>query len=105
MSGAPLKYHRGDERPAWVETVTVNGTADNMSTGYTFTVQLQQGDDTAILTKTTNITGATAGVVTVAWAAGELDLTPGTYKALLTARRTSDSLDWTIRRDLIILGV
>lgn len=101
MSG--LSYYRNDERPDWQATVTVNGTADDMSTGYTFTVRVATSPTaTAVLTKTTNITGATGGVVTVAWAAGELDIAPGTYIATLTARRTSDSRDWTISEQLTI---
>jgi len=99
-----LRYHRGDERPGWVATVTVNGTADNMATGYTFAVRVQQGDATPVLTKTTNITGAAAGVVTVLWADGDLDIPVGTYKALLVATRSSDSAEWTVQETITILG-
>jgi hypothetical protein len=99
-----LVYHQGDERPAWQSTVTINGATDDLSTGYSFTVLIQRADQAPVLTKTTNITGAAAGVVTVAWASGDLDLTPGLYKVLLTALRAADSLEWTVRDDLRILG-
>jgi len=98
-----LTYFAGDERPDWKATVTVNGVADDMGTGYTFTARIAADlSSAAVLTKTTGITGAASGVVTVAWAAGDLALTPGTYVATLTARRTSDSRDWTVSEPLII---
>lgn len=100
-----LTYHVGDELPQWVATVTVNGSAPDLSTGYTFSVVVKQGDGSAVLTKTTNITGATAGVVTVAWADGDLAIAAGTYRVLLTATRTSDSAEWTVEDTLRILGV
>lgn len=98
-----LTYFEGDERPDWQATVTVNGATDDMSTGYTFSVRVATDlSASAALTKTTNITGAASGVVTVAWAAGELALTPGQYVATLTATRTSDSRNWTISEPLTI---
>lgn len=100
-----LQYFRADERPAWQATVTVNGTADDMTSGYTFTAKVTSSlDGTAVLTKTTNITGATGGVVTVTWTSNELDLTPGNYVATLTAKRTSDNAEWTISEPLSILA-
>ena len=99
----PLQYHRSDELPAWVATISVNGSTYDYSTGWTFTVTLSDGSTTA-LTKTTNITGAASGVVTVAWAENDLDIAPGRYKVLLTATRTADSLEWTISDTLEILG-
>jgi hypothetical protein len=99
-----LVYHQGDERPAWVATVSTNGAVDDMTSGYTFSVRVQQGSDTPVLTKSTNITGAADGVVTVAWAEDDLDIPPGAYKVLLTATRTSDSLEWTVQDTIIILG-
>lgn len=99
-----LTYHRGDERPAWEATVTVNGSAPDLSSGYTFAVKLAATPDgTAVLSKTTGITGSASGVVTVAWAAGDLDITAGTYVAQL--RATSSSLDWTVEDTLVILPV
>lgn len=97
-----LRYHRGDERPAWQATVTVNGAAPDLSSGYTYALKLASSPDgTAVLTKTTGIAGDASGVVTVTWAAGDLDLTPGTYVAQL--RATSSSLDWTISDTIVIL--
>lgn len=96
-----IEYHVADERPAWKATVTVNGTADDMSTGYTYQVKIYRAgladDPTAtLLTKTTNITGATGGVVTVAWAPNDLAIAEGLHVAQLKASRTSDSAEWTI---------
>jgi hypothetical protein len=99
-----LTYHVGDELPAWTATVTIDDVAPNLSSGYTYSLQLKQGTGTAVLTKTTNISGSSAGVVTVAWADGDLAQTAGTYRAVLTVTRTSDSAEWTIEDRLILLG-
>jgi hypothetical protein len=97
-------YHKADERPDWVATVTVNGSGDDMSSGYTFQVKVATSPTaTAALTKTTGITGAVGGVVTVAWASNELDLQPGNYSVQLKATRTSDSAEWTVEDTLKIL--
>lgn len=99
-----LTYHRADERPAWVATVSINGATDNMSSGYTFQVKVATSPTaTVALTKTTNITGASGGQVTVAWAPNELDLEPGLYIVQLKASRTSDSAEWTLEDTLEIL--
>ncbi len=102
-----LEYFDGDERPAWVPTVTVNGATEDMSSGFTFQVKIHTaGDPTDVkLTKTTNITGAAAGVITVAWASNELALgvtTPTTYMAQLKATRIADSAEWTIDQPILI---
>lgn len=99
-----LTYFRGDERPAWVHTETVNGVADDYSSGFTFEVKLATvaAPGTAVLTKTTGITGAAAGVVTVAWAPNELDLTPGRYTAQLKITRTADNHELTVQEPLTI---
>ena len=99
-----LTYFRGDERPAWVHTETVNGVADDYSSGFTFEVKLATAaaPGTAVLTKTTGITGASGGVVTVTWAPNELDLTPGRYLAQLKITRTADSHELTIQKPLTI---
>jgi hypothetical protein len=57
---------------------------------------------TPLLTKTTNITGATGGQITVAWAANDLALTPGTYLVQLKATRTADNLETTVEDCIII---
>ena len=64
------------------------------STGWTFTVQLVDGAGAATVTKTTGIVGAaTSPNVLIQWAAGELNVTPGVYRLVVTARRVSDSKD------------
>lgn len=99
-----LSYFRADERPAWVHTESVNGVADDYSSGFTFEVKLAAAvaPTTAVLTKTTGITGAADGVVTVRWAPNELDLEPGRYIAQLKITRTSDSHELTIQERLTI---
>lgn len=77
-----------------------NATVD-FSTGWTFTVYVAAATapSTALVTKTTGITGAaTAPNVTIDWTTTELAaLTAGTsgtiYVAHLVARRTADSKD------------
>lgn len=98
-----LSYYAGDERPYWEATISVNGTADNMTTGYTFSVKIAaNATATPVLSKTTGITGGAAGLVTVAWAVGDLNLTPGVYVVQLTATRTSDSAEWTVQDSIVI---
>jgi hypothetical protein len=92
-----LDYFAGDERPYWETTVTIDGAADDMTTGYTFEVALAATPtSTPVLSKTTGITGGADGVVTTAWAVVDLDVPPGRYVAHLTATRTADSLQWTV---------
>lgn len=58
----------------------------DFSTGYTFTLRIVAEDGTVALTKTANITGAaTVPNVSVAWAVGELNITPGDYQLRLVA--------------------
>jgi hypothetical protein len=99
-----LTYFRADERPAWQATVTVNGVADDLSTGHTFQVKAATAadPDTAVLTKSTGIAGAAGGVVTVSWAPNELDLEPGRYVVQLKVSRTSDAHEWTVRESMLI---
>lgn len=101
-----LEYFARDERPYWRATVEVEGAFDDLSTGYTFEVNVAAHPISAAsvpdLIKTTGITGAAAGVVTVAWLTNELDLDPGTYSVQLTAVRTSDGRDWTVEDRMTI---
>ena len=99
-----LTYKRADERPAWQATITANGALDDYSSGFTFSVKLATAaaPTVAVLTKTTGIVGAAAGVVTTVWAPNELDLTPGRYTAQLTVTRTADSHELTITEPLTI---
>ncbi len=104
MTVQELTYYRADERPYWQPTVTVSdSTANDLSSGHTFTVLIKKGSQTPLVTKTTGITGAVDGVVTVAWSTSDLDITPDRYRCLLTVRRTSDTRDWTVEIPLTIL--
>jgi hypothetical protein len=64
-----------------------DGDLIDFTSGYTFELRLvHRTTGTVALTKTTGITGAaTSPNVTVAWAAGELGITPGPYRAKLKA--------------------
>lgn len=89
-----LSYHSTAELPAlelWLQDN--DGSLVDFSSGWTFEVKIGQVGSAALLTKTTGITGA-AGAgsepdgtpnVSIAWAAGELALTPGNYALQLTA--------------------
>jgi len=96
----PLRYKRTAERPSaqfwWLSEA---GTLIDFSAGYTFTLRIGTIGTTALLTKTSGITGAAGsglqptGVpnLTVDWQAGELNLTPGKYAVEITA--TTGGLD------------
>lgn len=93
-----ITYFQNDERPYWQPTVTIDGVAEDMSSGFTFEVNIALTLATEpVLTKTTGIAGGPDGLVVVGWAVGDLDVDPGTYFVQLTATRTSDSKDWTIQ--------
>lgn len=109
----PIQRFVNDEQPDYVETFYSNGVYPDMSTGWTFTciITTTTGTPTTLLTKTTGITGATAGVVTVAFTGTELSAAGITatfaannvsYLMFLTARRTSDSSDLTAQRTLLM---
>lgn len=102
MPHNPLEYFRADERPAWIPVVKVNGEYENMTTGFSFVVYLRDGLSPPVLTKTTGITGATAGKVIVEWGTNELNIAPGSYRALLVASRDLDNAEWTIEDRLVI---
>lgn len=96
-----IEYYARDERPYWRATVEVEGAFEDMTTGYTFEVNIGPYpvtvDSLPVFTKTAGITGGPGGLVTVAWIDGDLDLDPGTYSVQLTAVRTSDGKDWTVQ--------
>lgn len=96
-----LSWFRGDERPAWKPPAPVGGISEDLSTGHTFRVTLTRNGAVA-LTKTTGITGAAGGAVTVQWAVGDLTLDPGAYTAQLTVTRTVDSFEWTVEEPVLI---
>lgn len=97
--GSTFIYHRNAERPAakaWLQDD--DGSLIDF-TGYSFVFKIGNPGSTALLTKSSNISGTTgSGVeptgtpnITITWAAGELDITPGVYSWQLKA--TSSSLD------------
>lgn len=88
-------YLAGSDLPNLeIEWLDSDGAAIDFATGHTFSLKVGVPGATALVTKTSGITGAaTSPNVTIAWATtGELNtLTPGVYDADLTATRTSDS--------------
>lgn len=97
--GNRFTYVRSAERPAakmWL--YDDDGTLIDFS-GYSHVLKVGNPGSTAVLTKSSNITGGSgSGVeptgtpnITITWAAGELDITPGVYTWMLTS--TSGSLD------------
>ena len=84
---ATFPYYQHAEDPAYVGTWRDrDGAIVDFSTGYTFELKLVAvNGQTVALTKTTGITGAaTAPNFIVQWSTGELNITPGDYKAILT---------------------
>lgn len=100
----------GDAGLLWLDG---NGAlVDFSGSTHTFVATIYDGTGTALLTKSTGITGAAGSLtttpktpnVTIAWAAGELALTPGTYPLRVVATRTADSKTRTFRADITILA-
>ena len=96
-----FKYVKGQALPAYAvdwDDGTGTNTPVNFSSGYTFTcyVALASAPQTALITKTTNITGAaTFPNVTVDWTTSEFSaLNPAStgtdYVVVLKATRVSD---------------
>jgi hypothetical protein len=96
-----LNYFAGDELPAFEATITLNGATVDFSSGWTFTVKLTSPGETTV-TKTTGITGASTGTITVAWATGELNIKPARWRLQLTATRTADQRQFTIQDEVVI---
>lgn len=96
-----VELHTSDEIAQWPVTIIVNGSKLDYSTGYTFTCAVVNSSGTTLLSKTTGITGATNGQITVAFTGAELannSITatfnnPVSYKLYLTPRKVSDSSD------------
>ena len=97
--GSRFTYHRNAERPAaklWL--FDDDGTLIDFS-GYTHVFRIGNPGSTALLSKSTNITGAAGSGtepsgtpnITITWTAGELDIAPGMYRWQL--KSTSSSLD------------
>lgn len=71
----------------------------DFSTGWTFTLKIGVPGETAVLTKTSGITGAAGSPnVTIVWAAGEFDNIPrGSYLLQIFARQTSSGKDRVLK--------
>jgi hypothetical protein len=111
MADGPITRFINDEQPDIVVTFISNGVSPDMSTGWTFTFVVVSAAGATLLTKTTGITGATGGVVTVLLTGTELSSAAVTatfavdnvsYPVYLTARRTSDSSDLTAKEVLLM---
>lgn len=101
---ANIKYHATAERPTFRITWYDDDDAVIDFSASTFSFKIGVAGSAALLTKTSGITGAaTAPNVTVAWSAGELNLTPGTYTWQLTA--TTSSLDRVCSGQIQIVNV
>lgn len=108
---APIRLYTGDEHAQWVATINYGGTLIDYSSGYTFTCVVTDALGTTKVTKTTGITGAGSGVVTVAFTGAEMSAgsvtatanNPGTYWAYLTPRKTADSSDGPTVRETLIM--
>ena len=95
-----VSYYKSAERPS-LRLWLLDDERDliDFSTGYTFSLKIGSAGSTALLTKSSGITGAAgAGVapsgtpnVTVEWTAGELSIAAGNYTLQLTA--TTGGLD------------
>lgn len=96
-----IELHTSDEHAQWLVTIVYNGNRLDYSTGYTFTCYVVNASGSTLLTKTTGITGAASGQITVAFTGAELSSggvtatfnNPVTYKLFLVPRKTSDSSD------------
>ncbi len=98
-----LTYYQRDERPFWEATVRVNGAVEDMTTGYTFEVNVAKTPTSIpLLTKTVGVAGGVGGLVTTAWQGTDLNLAAGSYYVQLTAKRTSDNAEWTVQDRLTI---
>lgn len=85
-------YRQDQEDPAvYISWSDKDGNLIDFSTGYTFEVKLAVDATTApVLVKTTGITGAaTSPNITITWASGDLNVTPGTYRLYLKATTSS----------------
>ena len=90
-----VEYEIGEELdPLEITWLDADGNVRNFASGWTFEFKLGTIGQTALLTKTTNITGAATGPnVTINFAVDELVVVAGSYTGQLRARRTSDNKD------------
>ncbi len=107
-----LSWPSSAERPGWnIWWLDDAGELIDFSSGYTFSLKIGPRNGTALLTKTTGITGAAgSGVeptgtpnVVVTWSTGELAIAQGVYRLELTA--TTSSTDRVLACDVAITGV
>lgn len=94
----PITYYKNAEAPSlrlwWFGD---DGDLVDLSTVSAWSLKVGQYGDTAVLTKTSGITGAAGSGtdptgtpnVTIAWSAGELNITAGHYALQLTATTAS----------------
>lgn len=97
-------YRRGAASPdlvlVWLDA---SGAPLDLSLAGTFTLYLWDGAAAPALTKTTGLTGAKSGALTVDWADNDLDIAPDTYECLVYWSR--DDRWWPGELDLRILPV
>lgn len=81
-----------------------SGNLIDFSSGWTFSVKVGVVAGTALITKTTNITGAaTAPNLTISWATSEVGtLAAGSYVVEIIATETSDSRERKAKVSLVI---
>lgn len=106
MSTNRVQYIEGSDLPdlafAWFDG---NKVLIDFSTGYTFELKIGLRGRTALITKTTGITGAaTSPNVTISWStSGELNaLAAGNYTGQLTAQRTADNKQRVMTFEFIV---
>jgi len=95
-----IEYVAGAERPALTIEFLDEDNAVIDLTGFTGSVKLGLDTTTTALTKSTGVSCSSTGM-SIAWAAGDLALTPGTY--LGEAIATASSLDYRRQFTLVIL--
>lgn len=106
---APLTLYVGDERPDWVETITVNG-ARNDYTAATFDLAFVDEDKNVLFTASDWTTGDADGNVTTVWVGAQLISNDVTATAVNPVQRytcfltvtLAGSEDLTIERPLIM---
>lgn len=94
----------GDALNPWIVTREVSGATSDYSSGYTFAVTAtERGSTTYSFSKTTGITGAASGVITVTWTSSDLgSLAAGTYDLHLTITHTGSSKPDTLESAITV---
>ena len=82
-----ITYHRHQELPPYAIHWLDHASRTIDLTAYSATAQLLDHNDLVVLTKSTGIdTTAASPNLVVNWAPGDLDLPPGRYRVMITAR-------------------